>query len=246
MANGLVNGGGVSSAYFELDPVRPAWHPWPVRTYRQYCPIARATEILGERWTVLVVRNLLMGADTFTAIARGVPTMSRSVLVQRLDELQRAGVVETAPKPGGGSTYHLTPAGRDLAGVVERLAEWGTRWLDVTTEHSDPGFALWAWCQVQIVGEALPARRTVVSFTFPAERPSNRRYWILVEHGAAELCYADPGGQPDVEVVADSAAFVDWHRGARSWGDVVRSGGVVARGDRALVRSLPTWNAHHP
>jgi DNA-binding HxlR family transcriptional regulator len=94
-----------------------------VGRYRQYCPIARATEILGERWTLLLVRNLLMGADTFTAIARGVPTMSRSVLVRRLDELARSGVIATGPKPGGGSTYHLTAAGRDLATVVDQLGD---------------------------------------------------------------------------------------------------------------------------
>ena len=214
--------------------------------YAQFCPLTRAVEILGERWTVLVVRNIMMGADTFNEIARGVPTMSRSVLVRRLHELTAAGVVATSPKPGGGSNYQLTPAGEDLAGVVEQLGAWGTRWIDVTTEHRDPGFALWAWCQVQMDTAALPAARTVVRFTFPCERPSNRRYWILVEHGAAELCYADPGGEPDVDVVADSTAFVDWHRGARSWVDALRRGDIVVTGRRDLARALPTWNTHHP
>lgn len=211
-------------------------------SYRQYCPIARATEILGERWSVLVVRNLLMGAETFTAIADGVPTMSRSVLVRRLAELTRAGVVTTRPKAGGGSTYHLTEAGRDLAGVVDQLNTWGTTWLEVTTEHSDPGFALWAWCQTQLDTSALPATRTLVGFTFPEERPTNRRYWLLVDQGTAELCHAYPGGDPDVEVVAESMAFVDWHRGARSWASAVRSGGIVVTGPRDLARSLPRWN----
>jgi hypothetical protein len=89
---------------FELDTSATGAHAGGVGHYRQYCPIARATEILGERWSLLVVRNLLMGADTFNAIARGVPTMSRSVLVPRLGELTRAGVVTTEAKPGGGST----------------------------------------------------------------------------------------------------------------------------------------------
>jgi DNA-binding HxlR family transcriptional regulator len=215
-----------------------------VGRYRQYCPIARAAEILGERWTLLVVRNLLMGADTFTAIANGVPTMSRSVLVRRLGELARAGVVSTAPKPGGGSTYHLTAAGRDLACVVDQLGDWATTWVEVTHEHSDPGFALWAWCAAQLDATALPARRTVVGFTFPQEKPSNRRYWLLVERGAAELCYSYPGGPVDVEVVADSVAFVDWHRGARTWADTLRSGEVVVSGAPDVARALPSWNTH--
>lgn len=212
--------------------------------YRQYCPIARATEILGERWTLLVVRNLLMGATTFTAIARGVPTMSRSVLVRRLDELARAGVITRRHRPSGGSTYHLTEAGRDLAAVVDQLGDWATSWVEVTHEHTDPGFALWAWCAAQLDTSLLPARRTVVGFTFPQERASNRRFWLLAEDGAAELCYSYPGTPADVDVVADSQAFVDWNRGVRTWADVLRSGEVVVSGDPEVARALPTWNTH--
>jgi DNA-binding HxlR family transcriptional regulator len=214
-----------------------------VTAYRQYCPVARASEILAERWTPLLVRNLLFGAESFSQIARGVPMMSRSMLVKRLAQLERAGVLEKHPKrSGAGSTYALTAAGRDLAGVIDELAVWGERWVEVTTEHSDPGFALWAWCQVQLDRNALPAGRVVVGFTFPDEGPGNRRYWLLVEGGDAEVCYSDPGGDPDAEVVARSLPFVDWHRGARSWADVVRAGDVEVHGPRALARAIPRWN----
>jgi DNA-binding HxlR family transcriptional regulator len=218
---------------------------WGVGTYRQYCPIARASEILAERWNPLIVRNLMFGADTFSAIARGVPTMSRSMLIKRLDELERAGVIVSTPKAEGrGHSYRLTEAGNDLAGIIAGLAAWGERWLEVTTEHSDPGFALWAWCQLQMDRSALPAGRVVVALTFPDERPTNRRYWILIDDGDAELCYSDPGGQPDLMVEAASPAFVDWHRGARSWQDVLRSGEVKMTGPAWLRRSFPAWNAH--
>jgi len=215
--------------------------------YHQYCPVARASEILAERWTPLIVRNLLFGAVTFSAISRGLPTMSRSVLLKRLGELERAGVIAVSPKPGGrGHTYALTEAGADLAAVIETLAAWGERWLEVTTEHSDPGFALWAWCQVQMDGTALPPGRVVVAFTFPDERPQNRRYWFLIEDGNAEMCYSDPGGEPDLIVEAASPAFVDWHRGARSWRDVLRTGEVTVTGPAWLRRSFPAWNRHTP
>ena len=214
-------------------------------TYRQYCPIARASEILAERWNPLIVRNLMFGADTFSAIARGVPTMSRSMLLKRLDELERAGVIESSPKADGrGHSYRLTEAGADLAGVIGGLAAWGERWLEVTTEHSDPGFALWAWCQLQMDRSTLPAGRLIVSLIFPDERPTNRRYWILIDGGNAELCYSDPGGQPDLVVEAGSRGFVDWHRGARSWADVLRSGDIRLSGPAWLRRAFPTWNAH--
>ncbi len=108
-------------------------------TYRQYCPIARASEILAERWNPLIVRNLMFGADTFSAIARGVPTMSRSMLIKRLDELERAGVIESTLKADGrGHSYRLTEAGADLAGIIGGLAEWGERWLEVTPNTPTP------------------------------------------------------------------------------------------------------------
>lgn len=216
-------------------------------TYRQYCPIARASEILAERWNPLIVRNLMFGADTFTAIARGVPTMSRSMLLKRLDELQRAGIIDISRKGDGrGHRYQLTEAGEDLAGVINSLATWGEQWVEVTTERSDPGFALWAWCQVQLDRSALPDGRVVVSFLFPDEHPTNRRYWMLIEHGDAEVCYSDPGGEPDLTVEARSLAFVDWHRGHRSWSDVLRAGDVELTGPAWLRRSFPTWNRHVP
>lgn len=215
--------------------------------YRQYCPIARAAEILAERWTPLVVRNLMLGAHTFNDIARGVPTMSRSMLVKRLSELERAGVIRSAPKGRGrGSWYELTEAGADLGAVIRALGEWGERWVEVTSAHADPGFALWAWCQAQLDRSKLPAGRVLVAFTFPEQPPANRRYWLLVEHGDAELCYSDPGGDPDVHVEADAEAFVDWHRGARSWAGARRAGRIRITGPERLARAIGTWNLHVP
>jgi DNA-binding HxlR family transcriptional regulator len=209
--------------------------------------VARATELVGERWTLLIVRNLLLGASTFTGIARGVPHMSRSMLVKRLRDLEHDGIVRSQPKPNGqGHTYALTPAGADLATVIDGLAAWGARWADIRPEHTDPGFALWVWCQVQLDRAALPAERVVVAFTFPDEAIGNRRFWLLVEAGDAELCVSDPGGEPAIRVSSGSRAFVDWHRGARSWPDVVRTGDLSITGRPDLVRSFPRWNRHAP
>jgi DNA-binding HxlR family transcriptional regulator len=218
-----------------------------MRTYGQYCPVARASEVLAERWTPLIVRNLMFGATQFSDIARGVPTMSRSMLVKRLGDLERVGVIRSVPKPSNrGSTYHLTDAGLDLAATITALSEWGERWMEVTSEHSDPGFALWAWCQVQLDRDSLPEERVVVRFVFPDEPPTNRRYWMLVENNDAELCLRDPGGEPAVSVTAASIAFTDWHRGALSWASALRSGEIRIDGRRDLVRALPSWNLHRP
>lgn len=216
-------------------------------TYRQYCPIARATEILATRWSLLIIRNLMFGATTFSAIAQGVPTMSRSMLTKRLAELERAGVVVSTPKPNGqGSTYALSAAGADLAGVIDSLGQWAETWVEVLPEHTDPGFALWAWCQVQLNREALPPGRTVVRFSFPDERVGNRFFWLLVQDGTAELCITDPGGEPALRVVARSAEFVDWHRGVLSWRDATKTDAITVTGSPAMVRAFPTWNTRAP
>src|ERR1700721_943821 len=182
--------------------------------YRQYCPVALASEVLAERWNPLIVRNLMFGADTFSAIANGVPSMSRSMLIKRLDELQRAGVIETQLNPDGRG--YTTPP-----------------------PESAPPLALWAWCQVQLNRSNLPDGRTVIAFFFPEERPSNRRFWILIEHGDAEMCHSDPGGQADLTVEASARAFVDWHRGARTWRDVLRTGEITVSGPQRLRRAFP-------
>jgi DNA-binding HxlR family transcriptional regulator len=235
------------SSDFELISAGPWRENDCVGSYRQYCPIARASEILAERWVPLLVRNLMLGAHTFNDLARGVPAMSRSMLSKRLAELEHAGVICCRPKERGrGSTYELTEAGADLAAVIHALGEWGERWVEVTTAHADPGFALWAWCQAQLDRCRLPEHRVVVAFTFPDEPPGNRYYWLLVEHGDAEVCYSDPGGDPDVHVRASSMAFVDWHRGALPWSAAQRDGKVTVTGPRHLVQALAGWNLHAP
>ena len=173
--------------------------------------------------------------------------MSRSMLAKRLHELEAAGVVLSKPKTNGrGCTYELTEAGADLAGVIKAMGQWGERWVEVTSEHADPGFALWAWCQAQLDRSRIPEGRLVISFTFPDEPPGNRRYWLLAENGDAEVCYSDPGGDADLSVEAESVAFVDWHRGALSWASARRSGRIMVSGRREVERMLGQWNLHAP
>jgi DNA-binding HxlR family transcriptional regulator len=217
-----------------------------VRSYGQYCPVARAAEVLAERWTFLVVRNLMFGADTFSELKAGVPQMSRSVLVTRLRELERAEVIRRTPKAGGGHRYELTEAGRDLVPVIDALAAWGERWVQIGPEHTDPGFALWAWCEVQLDRAALPDHRVVVAFTFPDRPVGSRHYWLLVERGDACVCYTDPGDEPALRVDADSRTFIEWNRGRLAWHRAVASGKIVVSGSRRYARALPTWNLLEP
>ncbi|MGD8863348.1 MAG: winged helix-turn-helix transcriptional regulator [Myxococcales bacterium] len=178
-------------------------------------------------------------------MSRGLPGMSRSLLTQRLRMLEDRGVIESAPNPGRrGRTYVPTDAGRALWPVIEALSSWGQEWIELQPEHSDPSFVLWAWAHVHLRRDRLPARRVVVEFQFPEQPPQYRRFWFLVEGGELELCYVDPGFEPDLHVEARSVAFTHWHVGRLPWATALRSGEIRVQGPRALARALPSWNEH--
>jgi len=215
-----------------------------MRTYGQYCPIARASELLAERWSIIILRNILIGCRTFNEIADGAPGLSRGLLSKRLRDLQRAGVIEIHPKPGGpGSLYEPTQAGRELSDVMLALQHWGSKWAELTPEHAHPGVVLWGWVTFYLDRDRLPRRRVLVRFEYPTLSGPGRRGWLLTEHGDAEICEKYPGGEEDLVVmVNDPVAFARWHLGELEWGDALRSGAIEVRGSRTLGRALPTWN----
>jgi DNA-binding HxlR family transcriptional regulator len=215
-----------------------------VRTYAQYCPIARAAELLGERWSVIILRNILVGCHTFNEIADGCPGLSRTLLSKRLRELERAGIIEIRPKPdGAGSTYEPTEAGRELAEVMLALQNWGRKWAELKPEHAHPGVVLWVWVTFWLNRDRLPQRRVVVRFEYPTLPESGRRSWLLIERGEAEYCLKYPGGEEElIVVIHDPLAFARWHLGQIEWGAALRSGAIEVKGSRTLARALPTWN----
>jgi len=224
------------------------WETVSVRTYGQYCPIARASELLAERWSIIILRNIvILGCRTFNEIADGAPGLSRGLLSKRLRDLERAGVIESRPKPDGrGSTYAPTEAGRELSAVMVALQHWGSRWADLTPEQAHPGVVLWMWATFFLDLDLLPQRRVLVRFDYPTLKGGGSRNWLLIERGEAEICEKDPGGEEQlVVVVNDPVAFARWHLGEIRWGAALRSGAIEVRGPRALARALPTWHRHH-
>ncbi len=211
-----------------------------MKTYAQYCPIARGAEVFAERWTPVIVRNLLLGCETFTEIQRGAPGIPRSLLVSRLSQLERIGVVErVASERGRGWRYLLTDAGRELGPVCAALGEWGARWLELAPEHLDPGVTLWSLCH-HLEPDKLPMRRVVVGFEFTGAPARERRLWLLVEHPRAEVCATSPG-EEDLRVQADAEAFVRWYLGQLSWSSALANGSIRIDGPRPLARSFPSW-----
>jgi DNA-binding HxlR family transcriptional regulator len=215
-----------------------------MRTYGQYCPIARASELLAERWSIIILRNILIGCRTFNEIAEGAPGLSRGLLSRRLRELERAGVIEIHPKHDApGSTYEPTQAGRELSDVMLAIQDWGSKWADLAPEHAHPGVVLWGWVTCYLDRARLPRRRVLVRFDYPTVSGAGRRGWLLIERGEAELCEKYPGGEEDlVVVVNDPVAFARWHLGDIEWGEALDSGAIEVTGPRMLARALPTWN----
>lgn len=170
--------------------------------YGQFCPVALASEVLAERWTPLVIRELLVGSVRFNDLQRGVPRMSSALLARRLKELQFAGIVE---RRRGDKTweYHLTPAGRELFPVVEMMGKWAQRWLRhqlVDTANLDPDLLMW---DIRRTVTSRPAARTmryVAEFRLSGVPISRRRYWLVFERGFVDLCYKDPGFAVDLYV----------------------------------------------
>jgi DNA-binding HxlR family transcriptional regulator len=213
-----------------------------MRTYGQYCPIARGAEIFAERWTPLIIRNLHLGCGSFGEILEGAPGLSRTLLSERLKQLERLRIVKSTPKEDGhGHRYALTPSGHELFAVCRSLGEWGARWLEIAPENLDPFVALWSMCNA-LRRERLPHRRVVVRFDFTG-RPRGERYWLIIERGETEICRTYPGLDEDLYVTAEAEAFVAWHAGHLPWPRAIRERRIRLDGSPALVRAFPTWNA---
>jgi DNA-binding HxlR family transcriptional regulator len=213
-----------------------------MRTYGQYCPIARGAEIFAERWTPLIIRNLYLGCESFSEILDGAPGLSRTLLSQRLKQLEGVGIVKSTPRTGGhGRDYKLTSAGRELFKVCHALGEWGARWLEIARDDLDPFVALWSMCHALRL-DRLPDRRIVIRFDFTGRRRSER-YWLLIERGDTEICKKYPGFEEDLYITAEAEAFVKWHAGQLGWAQATREDRIQLDGPSWLVRAFPTWNA---
>lgn len=213
------------------------------KDYGQYCPVAKAAEILAERWTLLVVRELLHGSQHFNDLRRGVPLMSASLLSQRLKELEWAGVVERRKLPDGRrATYRLTEAGKALQPIVELLGRWGQRFVRSNFEHQDldPRFLMWDMRR-GIRADLLPPGRFVIRFEFP-DQPSNRRcWWLLKEHDTLDLCLHDPGFAVALTVSADLRTMTRIWMGDLAIAEALRTGALRLEGATALRLSFPDW-----
>src|SRR4029453_4069801 len=214
-----------------------------MRSYAQYCPVAKATEILGDRWTLLIVREMLGGASGFNELQRGLPGISRSVLTDRMRALERAEVIERRTGPKGRTLeYRLTPAGRDLQPVVQAIGEWGATWsfTEPRPEELDPDLLI-VWLARPVDPQRppppqpprRPPNRTVVKFAF---RDPKRRYWMVLEPSEVSVCLQHPGFDVDLEVTVDTTTLYRVYLGRVELGGAIRAGKLTMSGPPTLQR----------
>src|SRR4029450_9664725 len=211
-----------------------------MRSYAQYCPVAKATEVLGDRWTLLIVREMLGGASGFNELQRGLPGIARRVLTARMRALERAEVIERRTGPKGRTLeYRLTPAGRDLQPVVQAIGERGATWSfpEPRREELDPDLLI-VWMARHVDRQRLPPNRTVVKFDF---RGPKRRYWMVLQPSEVSVCLQHPGFDVDLEVTVDTNTLYRVYLGRAELGGAMRAGGLAMSGPQTLQRAFRHW-----
>jgi DNA-binding HxlR family transcriptional regulator len=210
-------------------------------TYGQFCTVARGTEVLCERWTPLVVRELLCGSKRFNDLHRGVPRMSTSLLAQRLHRLEDFGVVRR-DAVGKVWEYSLTEAGEELRPIVMALGHWGAQWVGsrLSDDELDAGLLMWDMRRFARIQE-FPSRPVVIHFQFRDARTRERAWWLVVEAGVADLCRDDPGRELTLVVDASVRALTEVWVGDCTPAQALQSGEIRVDGAKRDAKDLWRW-----
>jgi len=210
--------------------------------YGQFCPIAKAMEILGERWTVLIIREMLVGATRFNELQRGLALISPSMLTTRLQELERSGVITRRRIPGQrGHEYFLTEMGQALGPVVHAVGEWGMRWArGQMADHELDVDLLMIWLQRSVVPEKFVGRETVIRFKF-TDRKTLGDWWLVVKNAGVELCNLDPGKEVDVYFTTDLRTMTEVWMGDSTYAQAIADGRLNLVGPPALTNNVNAW-----
>jgi len=210
--------------------------------YGQFCPIAKAAEIFAERWTPLVVHELLAGSTRFNEIRRGVPLMSPTLLSARLKELERVGIVDRRGDGNRPREYRLTEAGLALGPLIRQLGEWGLQYAQDPIEESDLDVTILVWNMRRRVDPAVfSERRVTLCFEFTGVPKNKSRWWLVNDRGSVDLCATDPGFPVDLYVMTDIRTMIDIWFGRLTWDAGLRSGRVEVAGERQLCERLRSW-----
>lgn len=214
-------------------------------SYGQFCPVAMAAEVLGARWTLVLLRELIAGSTRFNELRRGVPRMSPALLSKRLKELEAAQVVRRVPVQDEPGTfeYQLTEAGRELKPVIEAIGCWGQRWVDLeaSLQNLDPELLMWDMRR-NIDPRPMPAHRNVIQVIFTGLPAAQRNWWLIVQPGEdVDLCSVDPGFDVDLYLSTDLRTMTEVWMGYTTLAEAKKTGRLTITGDRELEAKMKTW-----
>ena len=209
--------------------------------YGQFCPIAKASEVLAERWTNLIVRELGAGSETFGDLRRGLPLISPSLLSARLKTLEAAGVVART-ETGASIRYTLTEAGVELKPIILQMGIWGHRWARsrLTPDELDPAMLMWDIHRT-MNADYFGDRRTVLHVAFGDFDARHRRWWLVVQCGDVDVCMKDPGHDVDLTVQTDVRTLTAVWMGDLGLGQALRDRRIRLDGAADLKRDIATW-----
>ena len=214
-------------------------------SYKQFCPVAMAAEILCPRWTIVLLRELVAGSTRFNDFRRGIPRMSPALLSQRLKELEAAQIIRRTPSPTepGVFEYHLTASGRELEPLVEAFGIWGQRWVETKPSLQNLDVSLLMWDMRRSLDPTpMPKRRSVIQFQYPELPAKERSWWLLVEPNAGvDLCSIDPGFDVDLYVSTDLRTMTAIWMGWDSVRNALSAQRMILTGDRKLAADMQTW-----
>jgi DNA-binding HxlR family transcriptional regulator len=218
--------------------------------YNQFCPVAMAAEILGSRWTLVLLRELLAGSTRFNELRRGVPRMSPALLSKRLKDLEAAGIVTRSQVAGEPDLleYCLTDAGRDLKPVIESVGIWGQRWVDseASLENLDPNLLMWDMRR-NIDPTPMPHRRNTIQVIFSDLKKAQRNWWLIVQPGQeVDLCSVDPGFDVDLYLSTDLRTMTEIWMGYTTIVRAKEQGRLNLTGNRQLEAAVGSWLALSP
>ena len=213
--------------------------------YKQFCPVAMASEVLCTRWTLVLLRELIAGSTRFNDLRRGVPKMSPTLLSQRLKELEQADIIERKPvrSEKGVFEYTLTESGRDVRSVIEAVGFWGQKWVEssLSLKNLDPSLLMWDMRR-NLNADSLPDERCVIQFLYSDLPASKKNWWLVIEpDGEVDLCWADPGFDTDLYVTTDLHTMTAIWMGVETVRKARRDDNLTLVGDKNLAKTMQTW-----
>lgn len=212
-----------------------------MKLYGQFCPLAQATQLLCERWTLIVIREFIAGSTRFSELQKGVPLMSPTLLSTRLKQLVKAGVIESDASKGSRS-YRLTTAGQELRPIIELLGVWGHRWAqsDLSEDDLDAGLLMWDMRRT-VDPSVFPQHRVVVQFEYYDAPIGAKNWWLVSENGEIDLCLTDHGYDVDIIIKCSLKVMTQIWTCQKTFNEAINAGDVTALGSPALVKKLQNW-----